>query len=749
MIARGLLNFAILQMNREWVYPFWVHRQLDPRSRSYIPRSHNPLLLNVTHRNWTLLGSPRGFHEAIVDPRGMVTPLPREWSVDFWLMTDGEVFFPSLCDTADQGIDTTAPSTLTVYSVNDLRFELQSFVHTVRCSIDVLFNRAAVVNNGTGCKEGILCVAVRPFNPEGVAPVESIRVKSPRIVYVNGSVGVVFAEEPDGYLASNAAGGDIAFMLRRRDAILNRVKKQADIRCKQGLAHTVAAFPFSLHTGESKKVHCSIALETDRNLYRSPVKQSWRVSFERRQADQQREWKREIDRGAFFGFADKQLQGIFDACRLTLLQLHDGGFVSPGPFLYHTFWFRDAAVMLTALDRLGYPKRVGETIDTFPDRLTGDGFFRGPDGEWDSNGAVLWTVYRHFTLTRSVLWLNEWYPVLAKAAGWIQRMRRKTGNTPSAAKGLMPKSLSAEHLGMVDQYYWDSFWSLAGLRCIQKLAEDTGRHDAADEYRKECLQFERDIRNSLDEIEKRLGEKIIPATPTRPFDESAIGSVCAVYPLQLFDETLPHGRNTLSALTERYVDGKGFLHPFIHSGYNPYLTLHLAHGFLITGEIERAWDIAETVLKQATATGTYPEAIHPFTGGGTMGDGHHGWAAAEIVMFLRDCLVRENGNILEFFTNDRGRLIKRGTPCSFRDVPTLFGRIGVEIVYTSSDKCVISFSNKFFKDAAPEAVSIRLPFEVAEIIAGNPDYIYSLENKGGQSLIRLSTGITKVYLTIR
>jgi hypothetical protein len=37
----------------------------------------------------------------------------------------------------------------------------------------------------------------------------------------------------------------------------------------------------------------------------------------------------------------------------------------------------------------------------------------------------------------------------------------------------------------------------------------------------------------------------------------------------------------------------------------------------------------------------YPEAIHPHTGGGVMGDGHHGWAAAEMVLALRDAFIQE------------------------------------------------------------------------------------------------------------
>jgi hypothetical protein len=100
MIFRGILNFSLLQMNRNWIYPYWVHQQLDPHSPAFVVRSQNPLSLNVTHRNWTIISSPAGLYEAIVDPRGLVTPLQREWSVDSWLSAEGKVFFPGLSTNA-------------------------------------------------------------------------------------------------------------------------------------------------------------------------------------------------------------------------------------------------------------------------------------------------------------------------------------------------------------------------------------------------------------------------------------------------------------------------------------------------------------------------------------------------------------------------------------------------------------------------------------------------------------------------
>ena len=446
VIVRGLLNFAVLQMQRDWLFPFWVHKQLDPKSESFIPRSQNPLLVNVTHRNWTMVGTPNGVHEAVVDPCGLATPLPREWSIDTWLIVDDRVFFPSLSAGGAQTIESNFPYLTTRFAVDGVGLTLEHFAAPTNHAFDVLFAKTAVTNNSSKTKNGAILIAIRPFNPEGVAPVSSIEFRMPRIAHVNKTTGVVFAEMPDRVFCSSLKDGDLARAVEQRGLSLLKDKSQTSSSCERGLAHAVAAFNFELAPGEEKSVHYSIALEGEPAIRRRGTKQTWKVSFEKRKSDQQSKWEKELLAGAGFEFADKKIQAVFEASRLALIELNDSNFISPGPFLYHHFWYRDAAPMIRALDMLGFHKRSRQVIDAFPERLTPDGFFRGPDGEWDSNGAVLWTVHQHFLLNRQHLWLKNWYPNLRRAALWIARKRKLSDN------GLMPPSLSAEHLGTVDRF---------------------------------------------------------------------------------------------------------------------------------------------------------------------------------------------------------------------------------------------------------------------------------------------------------
>lgn len=740
MIIRGLLNYVVLQTKQDWLFPFWAHRQLDPKSESFVARSQNPLLINTSHRNWTLLGTPSGMNEAIVDPRGMMTPLPREWSIDVWLAEGDSLFFPSRASECIQFVDTAAPRIVTTFQWFDLQLQLECFVDSTRRSTDVAFNRATVINKRPTEATGWLIIALRPFNPEGVAIVDSIEFRSRRIAYVNKTVGVVFSREPDAILCSNSAQGDTAALfLTQEDAALT------SIDCAQGLANAVAAFRFNLQSSEEQSIDYSVALATEKELHRHPLKQTWRVPFEKRKIAFQKRWESELADAAQFQFADHQLQNLFDASRLALLQLHDGDFISPGPFLYHYFWFRDAIPMVRALDILGFEKRARQIIEAFPKRQSADGFFRGPEGEWDSNGAVLWSVYQHYLFTRSHFWLENLFPALLKGARWIQTMRRKSSRMDGAVGGLMPPSLSAEHLGPVDQYFWDTFWSLAGLRSMNKVALTLNKREVAVEMLREAEEFEYVIRSTLTEIQQRLGYRVIPATPHHNFDESAIGSIAAIYPLNLFSNNLLSPRETVLRMVDRFVDEKGFYHPIFHSGYNPYLTLQLAHALLYLQEDSLAWRVANTIFRQAQQPYSFPEAIHPRTGGGVMGDGHHGWAAAEIVLFLRDCLVREVDDVLVLFRTAH-LFIKRGVDIHLQNIPTMFGKVSVELQFESEARASLAISNNFFSDYRPKAICIYLPFVVKKIVPISPHHLLKVETGTHGSTIVCSSDVRRLFL---
>ncbi len=745
LIVRGLLNFAVLQMRRNWLYPAWVHRQLDPDDVAYVARAQNPIFVNSTHRNWTLLGSPHGRHEAIVDRHGLATPLPREWSLDVWLLTDDGMYVPSRAVAPYQTLDTAAPVLRTEHEAFDFAVTQEHFVGSTNHLLDVLFQKISVTNRSPDRRRSTLAVSVRPFNPEGVAPIERMALHGSRFIMVDGLLGLVLAQEPDSVLFSSGDRGDLAEWLSRGHAPGARLRNdpgfQFSSTCSSGLAHGTVLYDIALDPGETWTTHASVALGTDRTLRSMSARHTWRVSYEQRMQRHRRAWVAEIERGVHVELPDPKLQALFDANRNTLLQLHDKDVITPGPFLYHHMWYRDAATMCRALDVMGFHDRVRSVINGFKRGQTSVGFFRGPDGEWDSNGAVLHLVWRHIELTRAQLWLRSIFPSLQAAGKWIVAQRRRSHRTTSTHPGLMPPGLSAEHLGTVDQYYWDSLHSVAGLRSLRSIANELGRSESADTWDREAIAFQHDLRTSLQEVHTRSGTSLIPATPVRDFDESAIGSVAGVYPLGIDDIDPTAFLDTVEELSKRFVREGGFLHPFIHSGFNPYLTMQIAHAELWRGNIERAWEIAQTILRQAGDPYSLPEAIHPRTGGGVMGDGHHGWAAAEIILFLRDCLVDDRGGSLVLLKG--AGPIFRGQEVALRleRIPTTFGRISLVLAKSLEGPLRFTFTPDFFTGLHPTSVTLHVPWKLRRVLPSSPSHLIGIDHTSTGTVIRFSAEI--------
>ena len=159
-------------------------------------------------------------------------------------------------------------------------------------------------------------------------------------------------------------------------------------------------------------------------------------------------------------------------------------------------------------------------------------------------------------------------------------------------------------------------------------------------------------------------------------DAGAIGSMVADYPLQLYPQVAPRIMATLDWLLDHCFHGGGFFQEMIHSGINAYLTLDLAQTLLRAGD-PRFIGLIRHVADLASPTGQWPEAIHPATRGGCMGDGQHGWAAAEWLMMIRNCFVREEDNHLVIGSGILPEWL--GGTVSFGPTLTPWGRVSVRL----------------------------------------------------------------------
>jgi hypothetical protein len=682
-LFRAIRSRAAAQIKPDWLWPYWVERQLDPQSPDFIPRGHLPFLANVTHRNWTMVGNLGSAWEAIVDPRGLVTPWYDGWSLDWWIGAEDRWHLPSRESAVRQSLycppgDTPGPEPTggtsghgsvpvveTVMRIpgGDAVQRVYAVVADEELVVVEIENRSAV--------PVAVAFALRPYNPEGLAVLERIAMEGTTVL-ADGRPAILLPREPSGVAASIFATGDCAREVLAGTAGPGPLRPVKD---PAGLAQAAFVYPLPHHT----RLRVALPLVPKRRTRRRGLARRRVAAFPEvsvahlpSAADVARGWTAQLRRGLRLVLPDPRLQAAVDANRAAMLLFHDGDEITPGPFTYHRFWFRDAAYQLAALDRYGFHAEAAEVLRSYPRRQQADGFFASQRREWDANGAAIWTMAEHHRLTGDEALLAELLPSIRKGARWIARKRRERRRNAPEVQGLLPPGISAEHLGPFDFYYWDDFWSLRGLLDAAGLLRAVGDGEAAEEAEAAARELRSAITASLELAAARTGVVAMPAGPTRELDAGMIGSLVACAPLGLLPPDDPWVVGTLDLLRERFCLGDAFYQSISHTGLGTYLTLQIAFCELEAGD-PRAWRRLRWLLDAATSTFTWPEAIHPRLGGGCMGDGHHGWAAADFLSFVRQVLVRETPDALALCSLFPPEWA--GQDVEVHEAPTHFGRV--------------------------------------------------------------------------
>jgi hypothetical protein len=683
-VFRALRTRAAAQIGSDWVWPYWLERQLDPASVAFVPRGHLPFLTNLTHRNWTAVGNLDSAWEAIVDPRGLVTPWFDGWSLDWWIGAEDRWHVPARETAVRQRLVDAAPVVETALRIpgGDAVQRVYGIRRSSQDGGDEGASELVMVEIENRSKLPVaLALAIRPYNPEGLSVIERISLHDGTTATVDGRVALLLPKPPSRYAASTFHDGDSAIVVMNGAATDSWT---GSVRCVAGLAQ--ASFIYPLAHGATLRVALPLVPEsrtrrrglTRRRVAKTPAFPSVVPSA----AHVARGWAAQTRRGMQLDLPDPQLTEAVDANRRFMLLLLDGDEITPGPSTYHRFWFRDAAYMLAALDRYGFHDEVAQVVTAYPDRQRTDGFFFSQRQEWDANGAALWTLVNHWRLTRDRALVEAMVGPIAKGVHWIERKRHAKRNgkrqSDDRLRGLLPPGVSAEHLGPFDYFYWDNFWGVAGLRAGAELLRAADQPDAAADAEQFASTMWADLERSLEHTAQRLGTAAIPAGPRRRIDPGVIGSLVACWPLDLLLADDPRIAATTEIIRERFsqADGRAFFQGISHTGLGTYLTMQLAAVELAAGDprcLERlAW-----MMEVATPTWTWPEAVHPRLAGGCMGDGHHGWAAADFLSFVRDLVVRETGDGLAVASAVPDAWLGQGW--EVHDAPTAWGTMSYAV----------------------------------------------------------------------
>ncbi len=683
LYGRGMMNYCAIQHNLDWLWPYWAQAQFNPANIAFVPRAFALTHINITHRNWTALGVPGYGCYPIVDPRGLITPFYDGWSIDAWLIGEDGNLIPANQEKVEHRLVLKPfPKVHTSSTQNNSRLVSPAWVERENEPAGPFLH--ARFEAGSESKSW-LAIALRPYNPEGVSIINDIELLPGKKGWrVNKEKNVYFDQSCDRHVFSQYQEGDVYSKLPEPDHL-------PGVHCRVGLP--TAAALFEIKPGQTREVAICISLEKE-NAEKFTV-------FPEAAAATAALWRKNLQHVPLPVFPNDQFRFLYEASVHTLV-LHSPFEIFPGPFTYKHFWFRDAAFISYALLCAGFPERVEKVIDSFLGRQKKSGYFCSQDGEWDSNGQVLWIMRKFCEMTGSSPKAGWKKPVL-RGARWIRR-KRICEKTECAHQGLFPAGFSAEYLGPNDFYYWDDFWGVQGLDSAAWLLKQYRETETAQEFEKESVDFLTSIETSL-KSNRCKNKPAMPASPYRRLDSGAIGSLAAGYPLRLLPEQDARLVSTIDYLAENYFVKGAFFQDIAHSGMNPYLTLHMAQNMLRAGDA-RYWKAVQTVADLASPTGQWPEAIHPQTLGGCMGDGQHAWASAEWIMMIRNMFVREEADKLILCSGIPGVWLESRRVLAWGPAPTEFGKVQVHLRCTE-EEIIIEWQGTWHQ-AAPK-IEIRLP----------------------------------------
>jgi hypothetical protein len=150
----------------------------------------------------------------------------------------------------------------------------------------------------------------------------------------------------------------------------------------------------------------------------------------------------------------------------------------------------------------------------------------------------------------------------------------------------------------------------------------------------------------------------------------------AVWPLSALDGQSTLVQHSFEAYYQWVIAPYGGA--YRHYGDNdwPYAGLGLAHAFYNLGMVDHTWKILSWTMAHQTAPHLYAwgEAVDPQNFGLVSGDNPHTWMAAELVLLVRDILIREDGQHLDVGPFPESWL-GPGATIAIDHAPTAFGDV--------------------------------------------------------------------------
>lgn len=682
VLLSGINNILAVHTNRNWVWPLWIEEQWQPNSKSFIPTGAGILGANLSRRNWTSLGHERSASECMVDPVGMVSVAAHAWSVLPYVKIDGELYAPPyLCEQARQ---TLSDGTLPVVSTHLPAGDSATWTSTVAVTCIDSQLRLTCRIEVKNCSHANLRVSMgfgaRPYNVLSIGHINSIETIGSNI-RINGEWDIQPFETPTRLLLGDRGTSDPMKSAPCR----NEPHNLRSIHARSGISAASVELDVELEPQSCSSFGIVVTWPADRSHHAREKMSLKPLHAEPKDLIRSREEELRLEdlNAVRIRLPDDKITAQLEAVKLRLPAFDDLSHFSPGTFLYHTKWYRDSYFLTEAFTNLGLCKSVSEKIEKYPDAQKKSGAFVDHPGELDSHAIALCTMMTFASKVGDKRLQMYLFESVWVGLQWLNKQRVKPSQKQLVHEGLLPASFSAEHFGGCDHYFWDNFWSVHALKLAKRMANKLGLMTQEAAINKMLFDYAQCLQRVINITLDKTQSQVLPVSPYRWPDAACVGNLVAADPLNLGELCSPWLVPTLNYVLDNHFHKGLFFQSIFHTGLNPYLTAQVAR-VLLRLEDPRALTLLESISRAASPTVTWPEAINPLTHGGCMGDGDHGWAAAEFCNLIRQFVVLEDARGVVLFSGIQPQWMTVGKTMSIDDAPTSFGRVSASIEFTGN-----------------------------------------------------------------
>lgn len=669
------------------------------------PRRRMPRYFSGEQAYWTVVGVPGGQTKALLGADGAVEPAARAFSIEPMVVDRGGRA-PQLFTWEDVRVSQrlergSLPIPTVVWDAGEWTLEVTA------CGVGNAANDGALVrykltNAADRAATLRLALVVRPFQvlppwqdlniTGGVSRISKIARDGDALV-VDGASGkrrVDLWMPPTAFGASPFARGDVV-----NDLATGALPTEQSVDDPMGFASGAAVYDVKLGSGQSATFVIDVPLDGAGAPAHPEAGSDIAALVDQQIAGAAEAWDADLNRVRLSLPSDApgatQLADSFRAAQGQILVGRAGPAIRPGARNYARSWIRDGSLACAALLATGHAEEARDFIDWYAEHQYPSGKVpcvvdkRGADpvDEHDSTGEYIFAVRTCEAFTGDKAFLNRHLPRVELGVGYLEslRARRMTAEYASgpdakrACYGLVPESISHEGYSAKPMHsYWDSFWTLEGLKDAAWLEERAGRTEQATRIAADRDAYRRSLFDSVSLATRLRGIDFMPGC-VELGDFDATSTAVAAYPCGELDGPLSA---RLRRTFEEYADFFRQRRSGGWSAYTPY-ELRLVGTFVRLGEPEQANQMLEFFFQgqRPGAWRQWAEVVwHDPATPRFIGDMPHTWVASEYINAVRSMLVYER-------EHDAGLVLAAGVPpewlngagMSVGNLPTEFGPV--------------------------------------------------------------------------